>query len=250
MSDKTGKGARTGEAGRTPAQRAPEATEGATREAGAPAAGRTEAGRGPSRQRTSRGGATVLLAMGDSWGSVLAVGCVSVVLGIMVLAWPDVTLGILAVLLGIQILVYGVFCVAQAIAAQDIDGGRRVLVAVLGVVAIIAGILVLRSITHTLVILASLLGLFWVIAGVVGIVSAFMGKAEPGRGLAVVSGVLSVVAGIIVLAYPTASLTVLVVVLGIWLVVFGALTIGIAAQMRSARNGTRGKRNRGAAVTT
>ena len=195
--------------------------------------GRTDQ-RPPTRLAASRGVATVLLAMGDSWGSVLFLGLATSVLGILVLAWPGATLGVVAFLLGLQILLYGLFCVAQAIAAEDIDGGRRVLVALLGVVAIVVGVLALRDLTHTIAALAALFGLFWIVVGVVVIISAFVGRSRPGRGIAVLSGFLAVVAGALVLAFPEVSLGSLVVILGIWLVLFGLLTIGVAWQLRSA----------------
>ncbi len=213
---------------------------------------RPAAGRGPAARRTasgrpaaSRGIATLLLAIGDSWSAVLFFGCVSLVLGVAALIWPGRTLDVVAVLFALQILVYGVFYVAQAIAAEDIDGGRRVLVALIGVVALVVGVLMLRDVTHTIGILALLLGLFWIVDGVVTIVSAFVGRARPGRGLALLAGFLGIVAGIVVLAFPDLSLTVLVLVLGIWLLVFGALTIGVALQIRAAGRATRSGRTGG-----
>jgi uncharacterized membrane protein HdeD (DUF308 family) len=47
-------------------------------------------------------------------------------------------------------------------------------------------------------------------------------------------GLLSVVAGIIVLALPGLTLVGLAVVLGIWLLVFGVMEIGMAFRVRMA----------------
>jgi uncharacterized membrane protein HdeD (DUF308 family) len=44
--------------------------------------------------------------------------------------------------------------------------------------------------------------------------------------------VLSAIAGIIVLAYPGLSLLSLAIVLGIWLLIFGAMEIGVAFRIR------------------
>jgi uncharacterized membrane protein HdeD (DUF308 family) len=200
--------------------------------AGRGRASRTQPGRGPSR-----GMATVLLAMGDSWGSVMVLGIVSIVLGALVLAWPGKTLDVIAVLVGIQILLYGVLCVAQAIASHERDSGRRVLMAIIGVVALMVGVLALRDVTHTIVVLATLLGLFWIAAGVVGVMAAFFGRAMPGRGLAVLSGFLSIAAGIVVLVYPGLSALVFALILGIWLVVSGLIALAIAWQMRRVTRG-------------
>lgn len=181
--------------------------------------------------------ATVLLAMGDSWGSVMFLGVASIVLGVLVMVWPGATLGVVAILVALQILLFGVYCVAHAITAEDGEGGGRVLAAVMGVVALIVGVLALRDLTHTVVALATLLGLFWIAVGVITVMSAFFGRARPGRGLTVLSGFLAIAAGIVVLVYPSPSLVVLTVIFGCWLVVFGVLTAGVAWQMRRVGRG-------------
>ncbi len=46
-------------------------------------------------------------------------------------------------------------------------------------------------------------------------------------------GIVSVLAGVVVLVYPGISLLVLAVVLGIWLIFFGAMQIAVAFRIRS-----------------
>ena len=48
------------------------------------------------------------------WGWVAAIGVLNVVVGVLALAWPGVTIFALAVLLGVQILVFGVLTVVAA----------------------------------------------------------------------------------------------------------------------------------------
>jgi uncharacterized membrane protein HdeD (DUF308 family) len=193
--------------------------------------------------------ATLLLALGDSWGSVMFLGLASIVLGALVIAWPGATLGVVALLVGLQILLFGVFCVAQAITAESDDGGGRALAAVMGVVALVVGVLALRDLTHTVVALATLLGLFWIAVGILTVMSAFFGRALPGRGLAVLSGFLGIAAGIVVLVYPSPSLVVLTVIFGCWLIVFGILTAAVAWQMRQVGRGNGRARDRHAVAT-
>jgi uncharacterized membrane protein HdeD (DUF308 family) len=54
----------------------------------------------------------------------------------------------------------------------------------------------------------------------------------PGRGWTAAIGVLSILAGIIVLIYPGPSLLTLSIVLGIWLLVYGAMEIMAAFRLR------------------
>jgi uncharacterized membrane protein HdeD (DUF308 family) len=46
-----------------------------------------------------------------------------------------------------------------------------------------------------------------------------------------------VVAGVVVLAYPGISLMTLAVVLGVWLLVFGVMEVGLAFRLRSVGQG-------------
>ncbi|MCK9895574.1 HdeD family acid-resistance protein [Frankia sp. AgB32] len=65
----------------------------------------------PSSSRSSQGGSG-----GAVWGYVL--GALSVVVGILALVWPGVTIVVLAVLFGIQLIVAGVAEIALALALR------------------------------------------------------------------------------------------------------------------------------------
>jgi uncharacterized membrane protein HdeD (DUF308 family) len=54
------------------------------------------------------------------------------------------------------------------------------------------------------------------------------------RGWNAMMGIVSALAGIVVLVYPAISLMVLAVLLGIWLIVFGAMQITVAFRNRSS----------------
>ena len=112
-------------------------------------------------------------------------------------------------------------------------GGTRVLLALLGVLSLIIGLYAVRHILVTLLALAVLLGIFWVVNGAVELFSALSHREMQGRGWTAFMGILSIVSGIIVLAYPGISLRVLVVVLSIWLLVYGVMLILLASQIRS-----------------
>lgn len=158
------------------------------------------------------------------WWSV-AFGAITLVAGILVLVWPAKSLLAIAVILGIWLLVAGVFRLVAALALDEAQGSSRVLIALLGVLAILVGILCLARPFQTVTALALLLGAFWVVGGVIEFFHGLAGRA-PGRGWAIAGGLLSVLAGIVVLAYPGASLLVLVWLFGIWLIVLGI--VGIA----------------------
>jgi uncharacterized membrane protein HdeD (DUF308 family) len=109
-----------------------------------------------------------------------------------------------------------------------------VLLAVLGVLGILVGIFVLRHLFQTVVILVLLLGVYWVLHGVIEFFVAIDHKGVPGRGISITMGILSFIAGIIVLSWPAPTLLVLVWVLGIWLVAYGLIGIVGAFMVRRA----------------
>jgi uncharacterized membrane protein HdeD (DUF308 family) len=170
--------------------------------------------------------------VGRHWGWVLAYGILTVLAGVAVLAWPSETLLVIAVLFGVQLIISGIFRFVGALASDDLTGGTRVMLALLGVLSIIIGLWAVRHAVLTLVALIVFLGIFWVINGLIEIFAALSHRDMPDRGWSVLMGVLSAIAGIIVLAYPGLTLVGLAVILGIWLLVFGILEIIAAFRLR------------------
>jgi uncharacterized membrane protein HdeD (DUF308 family) len=170
--------------------------------------------------------------VGRHWGWVLAYGILTLLAGVAVLAWPSETLLVIAVLFGVQLIISGIFRFVGALASDDLTGGTRVMLALLGVLSIIIGLWAVRHAVLTLVALIVFLGIFWVINGLIEIFAALSHRDMPDRGWSVLMGVLSAIAGIIVLAYPGLTLVGLAVILGIWLLVFGIMEIVAAFRLR------------------
>ena len=190
------------------------------------------------------------------WLAAMVLGAVSIVLGIIVLAWPSASLAVVAILLAIQVLLFGAFALGRAALAGRTGGmqgnetradGMRMVAGLFGVFALIVGILVLRDGTRALTTLALLVGIFWFVTGAITALAALMGDGGRDRALAVLTGCLAVVVGIVVLAIPGISLMALAAIAGIWLVVFGALTIG-AAYLGRTRGGSKRSRHADAAA--
>jgi uncharacterized membrane protein HdeD (DUF308 family) len=178
--------------------------------------------------------AEMLARLGRHWGWVLAYGAVTLLAGIAALVWPNETLLVVAVVFGVQLIVSGIFRFVAALAIDDLAGGARVLLALLGVLSVIIGLWAVRHVLLTLLALVVLLGIFWVANGAIEIFTALAHREMAERGWTVIMGLLSVVAGIIVLAYPGLSLVGLAVILGIWLALFGLMEITLALRLRTA----------------
>jgi uncharacterized membrane protein HdeD (DUF308 family) len=184
--------------------------------------------------------ADLLGRLGRHWGWALTFGIITVIAGVVVLAWPGPTLVVIAILFGIELVWLGVFRFVTAF-GHDLNAGSRILYALLGVLSLIIGLYALRHVLITLLALALLLGIFWVANGAVELFTALSHSEVPHRAWLIFMGALSVIAGIILLAYPGISLLVLYVIVAVWLLVFGFMEISVAWQMRSASHRLHGR---------
>jgi uncharacterized membrane protein HdeD (DUF308 family) len=168
----------------------------------------------------------------SAWPALLAAGIGCLVVGVLLLAWPKATLIVAAVLIGVSLVLAGLERLIHGFTAHDASGGRRVGSVVVGLLAIVVGLYLIRHYHITVAAIAIVVGLFWVIRGITDISLGLFGGPASGRGIAVIVGVLSVAAGLIVLFWPTISLTILVAVMGIWLIIYGAFMMILAFRVR------------------
>ncbi|WP_433382134.1 HdeD family acid-resistance protein [Actinoplanes sp. CA-142083] len=167
------------------------------------------------------------------WWLALGGAAVSLILGIMMLVWPQATLYVGAILFGLWLLFHGAINLVNAITAHAADGTSRALNAVIGVLFVIAGVICLRHLVLSLLVIATLIGVAWLVGGIVGLVEAFAGhRTGPARVLVGVLGGVTVLGGLIVLIWPGPSLKTLVVLTGIWLLLMGALQLFLVLRAR------------------
>ena len=168
--------------------------------------------------------------------TTIVTGVVSVVVGVLVLVWPDVSIVLLAWLFAIQFIVAGIL---QLVAALWRDDGvaARVLLGLAGAFSILVGLLCLREPLQTAVLLGLLVGATWVVTGIIGIVHAFGAGPHHHRGWGIASGLLSAIGGAVVLVYPGATIVVLTWLTGIVLLVSGLAVLfhGLAARRADRR---------------
>ncbi|ORW19091.1 hypothetical protein AWC18_14840 [Mycolicibacter nonchromogenicus] len=173
------------------------------------------------------------------WKATLVSGVVAVVLGVLVLAWPGRTILAAAVLFGVYLVVTGVAQVISAFSLPVMSAGGRVLLFLSGTASVILAVLCFRHFKSDEEALAVLLLAIWIAVGfifrgVATAVAAISDPALPGRGWQIFTGAVSLLAGLVTLASPFASLWVLAVVVGSWLIVIGAVEIVTALRIRGA----------------
>ena len=167
-----------------------------------------------------------------SWIIMLIGAVVTFGFGLAVVAWPHATLKVIAILLGIQLLVFGLIRLISGFTADERGGGVRAAYVVLGLLGILAGLYCIRHLSVTVALLAILVGLFWVMHGIVDLIVAAVAGPVPGRWVKALAGLISLAAGLIVMFKPTESLRFLLVVLGIYLMLYGLVLAFWAFQAR------------------
>ncbi|GHH23074.1 HdeD family acid-resistance protein [Streptomyces lanatus] len=173
----------------------------------------------------------LLAQLGSSWLWLLGSAVATLVPGILALVWPDVTLHVLAVIIGLYLLVTGGFRFVASFAREQGDRHLGLLAAALYV---LAGVLCLRHPLQTIAALSLIVGAVWVVTGMFTAWTALAAKGLPHRAFVLGAGMLGVVAGIVVLALPSQSAVVLTRLVGLWLLLLGLAELGVAFAWRSA----------------
>lgn len=197
-------------------------------------------GAGQSHQPggTATGPAESMTVLARSWTWILGAAITTLVPGVLILVWPDETLHVLAVLIGIYLLLTGALRFVTAFAREG--HGERLPGLLIALLYVLAGVLCLRNPMQTIAALSLIVGLAWLASGILTLYSAIAVKDLPHRGVLLGAALLGIVAGIVVLALPTESARALTRLLGLWLVLLGLVELAVALAWRAAmrRNAT------------
>jgi uncharacterized membrane protein HdeD (DUF308 family) len=165
-------------------------------------------------------------------GTLLIIaGVLGAIAGILALVYPDITLLALALIAGINLLLLGVMSLVDAFAGDN-DTTTRVLAAVLGLLGIMAGLVVMRRPGESLLAILLVLGIWFVVTGIVDFIRAFTNVEY--RALRLLGALVDIVLGGFILVLPHLSLKTLAVLIGIAFVVRGVLSVMRGFQLRKA----------------
>jgi uncharacterized membrane protein HdeD (DUF308 family) len=169
------------------------------------------------------------------WKSTLVSGILTSIVGILVLAWPGISVLAAAIAFGVYLLITGVAQVVFAFSLH-VSAGSRILLFVSGAASLILAVLAFRHFGqgYAVLLLAIWIGIGFIFRGVATTVSAISDPTLPGRGWSIALGAITLLAGIVVLASPFASIITLAIVVGVWLVVIGIFEIVASFGIRKA----------------
>jgi len=163
------------------------------------------------------------------WWVFVLFGLVTLGVGVFFVVSPHETLSTFTVIAGIFLLIDGVLAIFASIFNK---GEGRGLLALVGVLSVIAGLVLIKKPFDTLVVFTLIFGVWFVVAGILRFVTAF---ASPyGRGGNIVIAILDVIAGIVILSWPDLGLSTLAVIIGIVLILRGLFFIVTGWQLRTA----------------
>lgn len=163
--------------------------------------------------------------------AVAVCGLFSAIAGVLAIVFPKITLLALALIAGINLLVLGGLAIGEALGDEDADG--KTLRVVLGIVAVLGGIVVLRRPGDALLVIVVALGAWLILSGIIELLRALLGRIDR-RLLVAVGGVIDLALGIVVLALPSISLRTLATLIGCAFVVHGVVLIVRGIRRRPA----------------
>jgi len=159
-------------------------------------------------------------------------GIAAIVFGTLAFVWPEATLAVLVLLFGAYVLVDGIALLVALVRGDAVARRHAWSVGATGVLGIIAGVvtfmwpgLTALSLLYVVAFWAIAMGLFQVVAAVA------LRRELQGEFWMALGGVATIVFGALLVAAPGAGLLSLVWLVGIWSVVFGVSSIGLAYRL-------------------
>ncbi|MGV8876009.1 MAG: HdeD family acid-resistance protein [Rhodoglobus sp.] len=142
-------------------------------------------------------------------GQIMAVAVVGLVLGAIGVLFPGATLLTVAIIFGIYLIASGMNRIMAAFITTGLDATMRWVTGLLGLLIVVAGILCLANPFNALGTLALVIGVGWVLEGLIDLIGGVRGTIRP-RWFGWVSGIVSIAAGVAMFVLPAAGLLSLV----------------------------------------
>jgi uncharacterized membrane protein HdeD (DUF308 family) len=180
----------------------------------------------------------VSAAARQTWWVVALGGIGLVGLGIALLVWPSASLTVIAILIGAALVVSGIARLYEGFTAKAESGGMRTAYVVIGLLAVLAGLYLLRHHALSLFLIAFVTGVYFIAHGISDLGVAISGVV-PNRGLRAVLGVFSLAAGIIMVIWPSITLVLLLTIVAAWFLFYGLMLVALAFGLRRAGESAR-----------
>jgi uncharacterized membrane protein HdeD (DUF308 family) len=162
-----------------------------------------------------------------------AVGAILLIAGIVLLFWPDRSLTVVARFIGIFLAVIGLAQAFEAVTTHR-KGSYWGLLLLRGLINLGFGLALLFWPSATVHVVVWLVGLDLVLTGIIAFIVSFQVPKEMGRSSFLLQAIVTVVLGVLIMAWPSATLTVISVILAILLILFGLVLLISGYQLSKA----------------
>jgi uncharacterized membrane protein HdeD (DUF308 family) len=169
------------------------------------------------------------------WWVLLMRGVFALLFGLLAIIWPEITVLVLVLLFGAYVLVDGLSALASAFVGGR-SAGRRTWLIVEGVLGVLFGLVTLIWPDVTTLVLLWLIAAWALVTGFVEILLAVRLRQEiRGEWLLGLSGALSILFGLLLAFWPATGAVALVVLIGVFAVIYGIVLIALSLRLRTLR---------------
>ena len=163
-----------------------------------------------------------------------SIGFITLAAGILLLAWPDRTERVVAVILGILFVVSGFGQAAESVTTHR-RGTYWGLLLIRGLINLGIGLALIFWSSATITAVVWLIGLDFVITGLLALVVSFMVGKDMGRAKLLIEAIITIGIGVVIMVWPNATKNVLGVALGIALLLLGLLFLYSGYQLSKVK---------------
>jgi uncharacterized membrane protein HdeD (DUF308 family) len=177
-------------------------------------------------------------SLSRNWWAIVLRGLAGMTFGLVTFFAPGISLAALVLVFGAYAFADGVLAIISAI-RRERPGDRWWLLLLEGIAGIAAGVVTLLWPGITALVLLYVIAAWALVTGVLEIAAAIrLRKAIKGEWLLILSGILSVALGVMLVLWPGPGALALVIWIGAYAFVFGALLLALGLRLRSLRPST------------
>jgi uncharacterized membrane protein HdeD (DUF308 family) len=177
----------------------------------------------------------MLLVLRNNWWALALRGVAALIFGLAAILVPDITLLGLVMLFGAYAIVDGIFAIIAAFSTSR-ESARWWMLPVEGVFGIAAGALAFLLPGITALVLLYLIAFWAIVTGIFEIAAAIRLRKEiTGEWMMAVSGAASILFGLLLILFPGVGALAVVMWIGAYALIFGALLLALAIRLRSRK---------------
>ena len=165
--------------------------------------------------------------------SLILVGVLAIIAGIVALAWPGITIYALVILFAVYAFTDAVMQGAQAFSS----GGAGPVIGhlLMGLIDVAAGVVAIAWPGETALVLVFVIAAWAIVGGVAEFFFGFgAGESAGTRALFLLGGLVSVAFGVVLFARPGVGAVTLALLYGLFAIIYGVTQITAGVQLRSA----------------